>query len=274
MKIARNKALNGREFGADLVAGPALNRWLTESDRPPLASFLPSAPDYVQIEAFLSAVENANREALRPPVQAPAGFNGPIALATAEHAARMAADAVALDEAKVLVGPELIATIEPYFGNHTTEMSAWLYSVAAAGAMRDRLREALDSGALQRLDAVTKDTLPPAQQNGENSPDLTQWANPEELVAAFGNFTDMTVEWFQPAKLADKPKLKAARKQVGKGGHSPVLPLFATFEVFNWLLDAKRRTGRPMSEATGWRLLKRHFPAVYAKYQGYEPPIE
>lgn len=103
-------------------------------------------------------------------------------------------------------------------------------------------------------------------------PELTQWemmASSDQLCAAFGSFTGMDSTWFN--NLNDVPKLKAARHMPGQGGRAPRKPLFYVYPVFEWLLDTKRRKGRSVSPRTGWRLLKSHFPTVYAKHEFLDP---
>lgn len=96
----------------------------------------------------------------------------------------------------------------------------------------------------------------------------TEWhllATAEQLCAAFGAFTGMNKDWF--GKLGDKPVLKAARFQPGEGGRNKREPLFYVYPVLQWLIDERRKTGKPMQEATGWRMLKQHFPRVYEAYE-------
>ena len=96
----------------------------------------------------------------------------------------------------------------------------------------------------------------------------TAWhlmASPHELCAAFGTFTGMNKDWF--TNLNDKPALKAARFRPGQGGRNKVEPLFYVYPVLQWLIDKRRKTGKPMQEATGWRMLKQHFPMVYEAYE-------
>lgn len=96
-------------------------------------------------------------------------------------------------------------------------------------------------------------------------PEWHLMATADELCAAFGTFTGMRKDWF--ANLNDKPALKAARFQPGQGGRNKVEPLFYVYAVLLWLLDKRRKTGKPMQEATGWRMLKQHFPRVYDAHE-------
>lgn len=99
-----------------------------------------------------------------------------------------------------------------------------------------------------------------------------QWemmASSDQLCAAFGSFTGMDSTWFR--NLNDAPRLKAARHMPGQGGRVQRKPLFYVYPVFEWLLDTKRRKGRSMRPATGWRILKSHFPMVYARHELLDP---
>jgi len=99
--------------------------------------------------------------------------------------------------------------------------------------------------------------------------DFTLLASPEQLIKAFGAFTGMDKSWF--SNITDKPKLLKARKQEGKGGKSYSLPWFCPFEVMLWLIDEKRKAGKPMSQETGWRMLRQHWPSVYDKNLALSP---
>ena len=94
-------------------------------------------------------------------------------------------------------------------------------------------------------------------------------ATPEQLIAAFGSFTGMDKAWFK--KVQDKPQLQAARYKVGVSGRGGTEPLFFVFPVMEWLIDTKRKTGKPISVATAWRMLKAHFPKVYEQYEDHAP---
>lgn len=107
----------------------------------------------------------------------------------------------------------------------------------------------------------------PVAPSASDAPE-TEWhllATAEQLCAAFGAFTGMNEDWF--GKLGDKPVLKAARFQPGEGGRNKREPLFYVYPVLQWLIDKRRKTGKPMQEATGWRMLKQHFPRVYEAYE-------
>jgi hypothetical protein len=94
-------------------------------------------------------------------------------------------------------------------------------------------------------------------------------ATRQQLIDAFGTFTDMSLAWFD--NLNDSPKLKAARKYAGQGGRQKAEPLFCPYEVMQWLADSKRKKGKPLSNTAAWRLLKSHFPKVYNQYSIGDP---
>lgn len=105
----------------------------------------------------------------------------------------------------------------------------------------------------------------PKSAEGELSTAWHLMATPDELCAAFGAFTGMNKGWF--TNLKDRPALRAARFQPGQGGRNHVAPLFYVYPVLQWLIDKRRKTGKPMQEATGWRMLKLHFPKIYEAYE-------
>ena len=116
------------------------------------------------------------------------------------------------------------------------------------------------------VEIVSAEASPaPVADSAGDAPAWHLMASPEELCTAFGAFTGMTKDWFN--NLSDKPKLKAARFRPGVGGRNNVEPLFYVYPVLQWLIDKRRKTGRPMQEATGWRMLRQHFPKVYEAYE-------
>ena len=121
------------------------------------------------------------------------------------------------------------------------------------------------------IDAIVPaETKPQAAPFIENDPaPLHLLATPAQLIAVFGIFTGMDKKWFNNAK--DSPRLMAARHIAGIGGRKGREPLYFVFQVMQWLIDAKRRKGKPMQDATGWRVLQRQFPRVYEEYQDCEP---
>lgn len=102
--------------------------------------------------------------------------------------------------------------------------------------------------------------------------DLSLLATRQLLIDAFGKFTEMNMTWFK--NLTDVPKLKAARKHRGQGGRNRSEPLFCPYEVMQWLADPRRKKGRKLSDATAWRLLKSHFPTVYALNSIGDPNVD
>jgi hypothetical protein len=112
--------------------------------------------------------------------------------------------------------------------------------------------------------ATVPEAVAPAPA-GATSTDLSMLATRDRLIAAFGAFTGMDSSWFD--NLSDAPALMAARKVRGTAGRRPTEPWFCPYEVMRWLADPRRKKGRPMQEATGWRMLKQHFPAVYSAHE-------
>lgn len=102
-----------------------------------------------------------------------------------------------------------------------------------------------------------------------NEIDFTVVATRSELIEAFGRFTGMEKSWFD--NLTTSPRLMAARKYMGQGGRHSAEPLFCPYEVMQWLIDPKRKKGRPLGEPTAWRLFKSHFPKVYNQYSIGDP---
>lgn len=104
---------------------------------------------------------------------------------------------------------------------------------------------------------------------------VLQWdllATPTQLISVFGTLTGMSKMWFNNAK--DTPKLKAALHTPGKSGRNGREPLYHVFLIMQWLINPKRRKGKSMEVATGWRMLKNQFPAVYRKYQDQDPDAD
>ena len=132
MKTAKNVQLNCREFGAGVVAAPALERWLKTQDWPGLVTLLPNSenPAFVQVEHLLCAIEGAR------------------------FADLTAAEALAL------VPPSALAAFAVSVGLCAEELKDkglehWLAGAAVHSDMRDRLRLAFGAGDLQLLDGFT-----------------------------------------------------------------------------------------------------------------------
>jgi hypothetical protein len=99
----------------------------------------------------------------------------------------------------------------------------------------------------------------------EASPDYSILATRQELIDAYRTFTGMDMTWF--TNVTHSPKLQKARKVLGAGikGRS-VEPLFCPYEVMEWLIDKKRRKGRPIHSDKAWEILEKRFFKVYNIY--------
>lgn len=111
--------------------------------------------------------------------------------------------------------------------------------------------------------------IPPTQAQ----PQINQsnhLATRDELIFVFGKFTGMHMKWFDALK--DKPALKEARKQMGRGQRGKATePLFCPYEVMLWLINPKRKAGTPLSKEKGWELLEKHFPSAYNGFSIGDP---
>lgn len=125
-----------------------------------------------------------------------------------------------------------------------TQGNAWLKSI----------------GYLQEWEPVAY-VAPPV----EAGPDYSTLATRQELIDAYRAFTGMDMGWFK--NVTDSPKLQKARKVVGEGkkGRS-IEPLFCPYLVMDWLIDKKRRKGRPITSDKAWEILEKRFPKVYNIY--------
>jgi hypothetical protein len=120
------------------------------------------------------------------------------------------------------------------------------------------------------LDKPAPALVPPEPTEPSALPDLSLLVTRDQLVAAFGRHTGMDATWFK--KLDVGTQLMKARKVRGQGGRGHTTePFFCPFEVMRWLIDPKRKKGRPMTATTGWRLLKADFPKVYAIHAEIDP---
>ena len=261
MKTAKNVQLNGREFGAGVVAAPALERWLQAQDLPGLAILLPNfeSPAFVQVEHLLCAIEGARFTDMTEA------------------------------EARALVPHSALAAIADSQGLCAEELQGlehWLAGAVVHSDLRDRFRIAFSTGTLQLLDGFTlapkvsaasqhSETLEPLSAAGlpAETPDDDKLATREALIRAFGSFTGMDAAWFD--NITDKPRLLAARKWVGQGGRGHIMePWFCPYEVMLWQIDPKKKKGRQMSPATGWRMLKVHFTKAYADHEHEDPSAD
>lgn len=111
----------------------------------------------------------------------------------------------------------------------------------------------------------TATTVADAALPGLPTVDYEAVATRQQLISAFGAFTGMDDSWF--VKLDDKPKLKAARKFTGRGGRGQIAePLFCPYQVMQWLVDPRRKTGRPLGSNKAWERLQAAFPKVYNQF--------
>jgi hypothetical protein len=100
--------------------------------------------------------------------------------------------------------------------------------------------------------------------------DYTVLASRTQLISVFGIFTGMDKKWFK--NLNDTPKLKAACKVNGQSKKGQTTePCFCPIEVMRWLIDPKRKKGKPLSVAKGWQLLQQNFEKVYNQNSIDEP---
>jgi hypothetical protein len=122
--------------------------------------------------------------------------------------------------------------------------------------------------------------LNPNPLDGKPSPsaqpavDLDLLATPSQLINAFGTVTGMDKSWFERPK--DTPGLFKARRVEGVGQRGQTRPpLYCPMEVMTWLLTPKRKKGRQFHNPdTAWRMLKKHFPGVYAKNSAASPLVD
>jgi hypothetical protein len=107
----------------------------------------------------------------------------------------------------------------------------------------------------------------------EAGPDYSILATRQELIDAYRAFTGMDMRWFD--NVTDSPKLQKARKVRGEGkkGRS-IEPLFCPYLVMGWLIDKKRRKGRPITSDKAWEILEKHFSKVYNIYSAGETRID
>ena len=221
-----------REFSSHVFRVPDLLEWaaaqgLTVDTEPDIRAF-----EFVQAEALLAAIERKVGNAVTPEQALELVASNP---ELARH--RQASDPIS---------------------------SRWLLGADAHRQWRHLLAQAIERGELRLLDFASK--LPIAPQAAAPEPaatDFAMLATREQLIAAFGTFTGMNADWFR--NLKDTPALLAARRITGQGGRGHLAePYFCPFAVMQWLVDGKRKKGRPLSGRKGWELLERHFPMVYA----------
>jgi hypothetical protein len=117
--------------------------------------------------------------------------------------------------------------------------------------------------------------VPEELSNGADAPveeplDRSVLATPAELLGAFKPW-GLKPEWFNSPGKHDW--LLKARKVIGVGGNRPKPPLFCPFEVMVGLTTKTRKRfgAKRMSQETGWRMLKAHFPSTYEKFRHLNP---
>lgn len=165
-----------------------------------------------------------------------------------------------------------LATLDPQDGltNPPNTKTHTYYELVTSEAMNewlDRLKSPY------RWEPQTK-LHPPQEMSGGGGLDCTRLATRQQLVDAFGSTTGMHISWFK--NLGDTPKLKSARVIAGRGGKGHIEePFFDPYLVMLWLLDKKRKKGRPISEKTAYRLLESYFPVVYDSVSiGFNTPTD
>jgi hypothetical protein len=152
----------------------------------------------------------------------------------------------------------------------SAEPHEWIELAGEKGIAIPWLGWAIERGLyVQKQESVAALNVPEVEEP------VTPWdllADPATLISAFGLITGMNNAWFN--NVNDTPKLKDALHTLGKGGRNGRKPYYYVFPVMQWLINPKRRKGNPMSVATGWRVLKNQFPAVYLAYQDQEPDAD
>jgi hypothetical protein len=169
--------------------------------------------------------------------------------------------ACALDEVK-----EQRSRLQAMHPTNLTEESLKANRLEELAAEADAISARLDEfEASMRPDAEASDA--PANRRLSESLDVSLLADPDELCTAFASF-GLKRAWFDD--LNSRNWLRTARKVVGQGQRGRRRPpLFCPFEVMIGLVTKSRK--RRLSEATGWRLLKAHFPKVYAAHSAGDP---
>lgn len=261
--LRRFTALEARNGGA----GRALSgRELGTVARACKAAGLPTLPERLTASKWGEYLEAGNADA-----DARGWLVGFIPPRDPNQGARLAWVIAAEEHRKLLKQAIATGTINP-------RLAGTLVPAQGASVALERL--VLTRGELEKFAALIAMAVTDVPGNEPSEPvavgpryDLL--ATPDDLVAAFGSFTGMTVDWFSAKGVKESKPLQAARKVAGVGGNRPVPPLFCPFEVLLWLLNprTKRRGAdrRPLSETTGWRIFESHFPRVYAEHRADDP---
>ncbi|UBB17501.1 hypothetical protein [Comamonas odontotermitis] len=150
-------------------------------------------------------------------------------------------------------------------GTLATPLNIRMDDLFAAG---DDVAAQASPGALRDA-AVSSPWCAPRHQHATVAIDHAKRATRQQLIDAFGKFTNMDMSWF--LNLKDAPRLRDARKVIGAGGHKHTEPLFCPFEVMQWLIDPRRGKGLPLSKNKGWELLANYFPRAHAPRSVLDP---
>jgi hypothetical protein len=139
----------------------------------------------------------------------------------------------------------------------------WLTELKKTNPDAEELAHAILSGIELEDDLVAdavNDSMDISGAPARPAVDYTMLATPQQLIDAFHGFTGMDLSWFN--NLNDS-KLKDCLRVSGISGRKSSPPFFCPYSVMLWLVDEKRKKGRPMTTDTGWRMLKAHFPKVF-----------
>jgi hypothetical protein len=220
--------LCNREFGSHLLSVSDLFAWAKSNRLHIPSTELIDASEFVQVEYLLSAIGSLSGN---------------------------------LSEAQAI---QVIQNYPSLINNPAASIApSWLLGGEAILQWRKVLGKAIDSDELTLLHFGSKlpvNVVRKAESSFDEI-DFTLLASRSELITAFGKFTDMNQEWFH--NLNDTPNLRTARKILGTSGRKNSEPLFCPYEVMQWLINPKRKKGRQLSEATGWRVFKNHFRLAY-----------
>ena len=174
MSVYKNATLNQREFGADLLSSSELDVWLATQHWPSVERIMGLRSDFIQIEALLCAIEKYQYQSLDvphkeepkepPPLKSGEKPKPPLGLVEQLQADRREANARRMNAALEIVADEYVksrhAEIAHEFPDTTeealTELAPWLAASATHMLFRDRIRAALQTGELVRLDPMTK----------------------------------------------------------------------------------------------------------------------
>ena len=148
------------------------------------------------------------------------------------------------------------------------EDEPWVTSLVEVGRVRPFIIGAMGFDPLDVAPTARAPAPQPQAAAPEQQLDYSMLATPDQLIAAFGAMSGMNKGWFR--SLKDRRGLHEAVRVPGVRGRNGQPPLLDVFAVLQYLIDPGR-TGKKMLPGTGWRLLKSHFPQVYAMYAGFDP---